>query len=131
MNKHFKYQRSSLNIIILNVRRNVLFSTFMDIVLKLNYLPLNSNYNISVKFHTCIGQVVNSKVCIIATYILLPFVCLNFQMIIYVEKQNKKQVAVKQLAKHLVLFNKNAIGISFSECRLRSLQGNSSAMLVT
>jgi len=53
MDKPYKYQRSSLNIIILNVRRNVLFSKFID-VLKLNYLHLNSNYSISVKFHTCI-----------------------------------------------------------------------------
>jgi len=41
-----KYQ-SSLNIIILNVRSNVLFSKFINVGLKLNYLPLNSNYNIS------------------------------------------------------------------------------------
>jgi len=55
MNKHFKYQRSSLmNIILLNVRRNVLFSKLIYVVLKLNYLPFNSNYNISVKFHTCV-----------------------------------------------------------------------------
>jgi len=51
MNKHFKYQRSSLNIIILNVKSNVLFSKFIDAVLKLNYLPLISNYNIYVKIH--------------------------------------------------------------------------------
>jgi len=54
MDKPYKYQRSSLNIIILIVRRNVLFSKLIDVVLKLNYLHLNSNYSISVKFHTCI-----------------------------------------------------------------------------
>ena len=54
MDTHFKYQRSSLNFVILNVRSNVLFFIFIDVVLKLNYLQLNSNYNISVKFHTCI-----------------------------------------------------------------------------
>ena len=58
MDKPFKYQRSSLNTIILNVRRSVLFSKFIDVVLKLNYLPLNSNYNFYVKLHTCIGLVV-------------------------------------------------------------------------
>ena len=31
MDKHFKYQRSSLNITILNVRSNVLFSEFIDV----------------------------------------------------------------------------------------------------
>jgi len=30
------------------------------------------------------------------------------------DKQTKKQLAVKQLAKLLVLFNKNVIGINFS-----------------
>ena len=87
MDKPYKYQRSSLNIIILNVRRNVLFSKFID-VLKLNYLHLNSNYSISVKFYTCIWQVVNSYVFIITTYISLPFLCLIFQMIIYGQTKN-------------------------------------------
>jgi len=30
------------------------FPNLVDVVLKLNYLHLNSNYSISVKFHTCI-----------------------------------------------------------------------------
>jgi len=51
MNKHFKHQRSSLNIIILNVRSNGLFSKFIDVVFKLNYLPLNSNNSIYVTVH--------------------------------------------------------------------------------
>jgi len=34
MDKPFKYQRSSLNITILNVRSGVLFSKFIDVVLK-------------------------------------------------------------------------------------------------
>jgi len=54
MDKPFKYQRSSLNIIILNVVSNILFSKFIDVVLKLNHLHLNSNYSISVKFHLCV-----------------------------------------------------------------------------
>ena len=54
MDDPFKYQRSSLNIIILTVVSNVLFSKFIDVVLKLHCLLLNSNYCISVKCHTCI-----------------------------------------------------------------------------
>jgi len=50
MDKHFKYQRSSLNIIILNVRSNVLS---IDVVLQWNYLHLNLNYGISVKVNIC------------------------------------------------------------------------------
>jgi len=33
MYKHFKYQRRSLNIIILNVRSNVSFSKFKDVIM--------------------------------------------------------------------------------------------------
>jgi len=47
MNKHYKYQRSSLNIIILNVRSNVLFSKFIDVALKIKLLPNE------FKLHTC------------------------------------------------------------------------------
>ena len=50
MDKHFKYQRSSLNIIILNVRSNVLS---IDVVLQWNYLHLNLNYSIYVKVNIC------------------------------------------------------------------------------
>jgi len=55
---HFKYQ-SSLNIIILNDR--VLFSKFIDVLLKLNYLHLNSNYSIFVEVNICIILVVVVK----------------------------------------------------------------------
>jgi len=54
MDKPFKYQRSSLNIIILTVVSNVLFSKVIDVILILHCLLLNSNYSISVKCHTCI-----------------------------------------------------------------------------
>jgi len=57
---HFKYQ-SSLNIIILNVRSNVLFSNFIDVLLNLNYLHLNSNYSIFVEVNICIILVVVVK----------------------------------------------------------------------
>ena len=51
MDKPFKYQISSLNIIKLNVRSIVLFFKFIDVVIKLIYLHLNLNYSISVKYH--------------------------------------------------------------------------------
>jgi len=37
MDKYFKYQRSSLNIIILNVRRNLLFSKIIDDLLRVSW----------------------------------------------------------------------------------------------
>ena len=56
--KPFKYQRCSLNIIIMNVRSNVLFSKFIDVVIKLIYLHLNLNYSIHAKLDICIKLVV-------------------------------------------------------------------------
>ena len=38
--KHFTYQRSSLKIIILNVRSNVLFSNFIYVVLTFELPPI-------------------------------------------------------------------------------------------
>jgi len=67
MDKHFKYQISSLNIIILNVRSHVLFSICIDVVLKLQYLLLN--YSIYVTLNICISLVVVVNTDMITIYL--------------------------------------------------------------
>ena len=86
MDKHFKYQVVWISLYWMLEVVNVLFSKFIDVVLKLNYQHFNSNYSIYVKLNMCIRLGVVLKLNYLTVYRHVPkiWTSLNNVMVLYI-----------------------------------------------